>query len=129
MGSVLEAAKGALLAVAAATLGGVGDVMEGIVLIGAAGATLGWLYARVARPAAGMLLRTYHALDALEELPDFMARTDERFRDGSANFEALDARLGVVEERTTSTENLAAGVARELAVPVRDLSTRDLSDT
>lgn len=109
-GGMVEAIKGAALAVAAAVLGGAGDVMEGIILVGAAGATLGWLFARVVRPLVGGLARTYAAVDSLEALPGFMRETRDR--------------LAALETASGEAANAARGVARELDVPVREARRR-----
>lgn len=129
---VLEAMKGGALAVIAALVGGVGDVAETIVLVAAAGASLGWIYAKLLRPFAGGMKRVYEGVGALEDLPGFMdeqrtvnEETRERLAQGSENFRAVEGRLGVLEETAAVAANAARGVARELDVTVRG----DLSDT
>jgi predicted component of type VI protein secretion system len=78
--------QSALFGAAAATLwtvaSAIGDVATDIVAVGGAvgvvvaGAT--WLWKKLLRPAAGAFRRTYDAVEALEELGDFIERTDQR---------------------------------------------------
>ena len=69
----------------------IGDLATDIVAVGGAvgvivaGAT--WLWRKMLLPAARAFQRTYSAVEALEELGDFIQRTDERL-------DALEGQVG-----------------------------------
>lgn len=56
----------------------IGDAAAEIVAVVAALTALGWLWKKMVVPAAKAFQRTYHAVDALEELPRFMNETRGR---------------------------------------------------
>jgi hypothetical protein len=126
--TVLDVVKGAAVGVLAAALGGMGDILEGIILVGAAGAALGWIYARVAKPLAGAIFRTYAAVDSLEQLPGFMAEQREvneetraRLDQGSENFRLLNQRLSLAERAASSVAEDSATAAEHTQALVREL--------
>lgn len=113
-----------------AMLGGlseVSDVAAAVAALAAGLAGVGWIYARILRPVARAAGRTYRAVDALEELPQFMAETRARLAAGSENFRSLEQRLSLAERAATSVAQDSATAAehtqamvRELGVPTRD---------
>jgi hypothetical protein len=110
--------------VAGAMLGGLSEVSEvatAIAAVAAALAGIGWVYSRILRPAARAALRTYHAVDALEELPEFMRETRARLEAGSENFRVLEQRLSLAERAATSVATDSALAAEHTQAMVREL--------
>lgn len=73
---VLSSKFAAVGAVLATLWESVGTVGQGIILIAAVFAALGYLYAKLVKPVAGAFKRTYDAVESLEQLPALVTRVD-----------------------------------------------------
>lgn len=125
--------KVAGLLMLAGGLSQVGEVATSIAAIAAALAGLAWIYGRIMRPVAGAALRTYRAVEALEELPAFMQETRERLDQGSENFRLLNERVSLAERAAFSVAETSAMAAEHTQALVRELDVPSrgahLSDT
>ena len=97
------------------------DAMTTVAVIAAGLAAMGWLFRSVLRPAAGAFLRTYKAVGALEDLPEFMRETRERLEQGSENFRQLEQRLSLAERAAVSVAEDAGKAAEHTQALVREL--------
>lgn len=97
------------------------SALEWVVLVGAAGTAWFWMFRNIFRPAAGAFMRTYKAVGALEDLPEFMAETRGRLEQGSENFRQLEQRLALAERAAFSVAEDAHNAAEHTQALVRDL--------
>lgn len=115
-----------LAAVLGVSVSTVPDTFTAIAAIAAGLAGMLWIYRQILRPMAAAAARTFRAVGALEDLPEFMRETRVRLEQGSENFRQMDQRLSLAERAAQSvagdmaaTAERTAALARELDVSVR----------